>query len=63
MVISKSEDFFIGKIKEIPAVLTQGESIEEAKANVLEALQLYLEDMQAEKNEENNVFEEDLIIA
>ena len=63
MVISKSEDFYIGKIKEIPAVLTQGESIEEAKANVLEALQLYLEDMQAEKNEENNVFEEDLIIA
>ncbi len=63
MVISKSEDFFIGKIKEIPAVLTQGESIEETKTNVLDALQLYLEDMQAEKNEENEVFEEDLIIA
>ena len=62
MVISKSEDFYIGKIKEIPAVLTQGESIDETKTNVLDALKLYLEDMQAEKNEENNVFEEDLII-
>ena len=63
MVISKSEDFFIGKIKEIPAVLTQGESIEETKTNVLDALELYLEDMQAEKNDEDEVFEEDLIIA
>ena len=63
VVISKSEDFFIGKIKEIPSVLTQGESIEATKANVLDALELYLEDMQAEKKEENEVFEEDLIIA
>jgi predicted RNase H-like HicB family nuclease len=63
LVISKSENFFIGKIKEIPAVLTQGETIEATKANVLNALELYLEDMRAEKKEENEVFEEDLIIA
>lgn len=59
--VSKGKDFFIGTIKEIPAVLTQGSSIEEAKQNVLDALQLYLEDMQAEKNDDNKVFEEDLI--
>jgi predicted RNase H-like HicB family nuclease len=63
MVISKSEEFFIGKIKEIPAVLTQGDSIEETKANVLDALELYLEDMQAEQHDENEVYEADLIIA
>jgi predicted RNase H-like HicB family nuclease len=40
MVISKGEEFFIGTIKEIPAVLTQGATIEETKANVLDALQL-----------------------
>ena len=63
IVISKGEDFFIGTIKEIPAVLTQGSTIEEAKENVLDALKLYLEDMQAENNDENKVFEEDLIFA
>ena len=40
--ISKGEEFYIGSIKEIPAVLTQGSSIEETKENVLDALELYL---------------------
>ncbi len=63
IVISKGEEFFIGTIKEIPAVLTQGTTIEETKENVLDALQLYLDDMQSENNDENKVFEEDLIFA
>jgi predicted RNase H-like HicB family nuclease len=42
VVITKGEEFFIGMIKEIPAVLSQGETIEEAKENVLDALKLYL---------------------
>ena len=45
IVISKGEEFFIGTIKEISAVITQGKTIEEAKLNVLDALELYLEDM------------------
>ena len=61
IVISKGEDFFIGTIKEIPSVLTQGSTIDETKQNVLDALKLYLEDMQAENNDDNKVFEEDLI--
>lgn len=32
ILFSKGEEFFIGSIKEIPSVLTQGETIEEAKA-------------------------------
>ena len=63
LTIFKGEEFFIGTIKEIPAVISQGESIDEARANVLDALQLYLEDMQEEKLSENIVLEEDLIIA
>lgn len=47
IVISKGEEFFIGRIKEIPSILTQGETIEAAKQNVLDALELYLEDMQS----------------
>lgn len=63
IVISKGEEFYIGTIKEIPAVLTQGSTIEETKENVLDALELYLEDMQSEGNDTNKVFEEDLNFA
>ena len=62
IVISKGEEYFIGAIKEIPPVISQGSTIEEAKENVLDALELYLEDMQSEKNDDNKVLEEDLII-
>jgi predicted RNase H-like HicB family nuclease len=63
IVISKGEEFYLGTIKEIPAVLTQGSTIEETKENVLDALELYLEDMQSENNDTNKVFEEYLNIA
>ena len=63
IVISKGEEFYIGTIKEIPAVISQGATIQEAKENVLDALELYLEDMQQEKNFENTVLEEELKIA
>lgn len=62
IAISKGEEFFISTIKEIPAVVSQGITIEEAKENILDALQLYLEVMQQE-NIENTVLEEDLKIA
>jgi len=63
IVISKGEEFFIGTIKEIPAVLTQGKTVEEARENVLDALQIYLEDMQSEEDNSNKILEEDLIIS
>lgn len=63
ILISKGEEFFIGTIKEIPGVISQGTTIEEAKENVLDALELYLEDMQKEKIFDNVVLEEDLKIA
>lgn len=63
IVISKGEEFFIGTIKEIPAVLTQGKTVEETKGNVLDALKLYLEDMQSEEDNSNKILEEDLIIS
>jgi len=62
ITITKGEDFFVSSIKEIPAVLSQGLTIEEAKANVLDALELYLQDMQQEPVFENIVLEEDLKI-
>ena len=62
IIIIKSEEFYVASIKEIPAVLTQGATVEEAKSNVLDALQLYLEDMQQEPGYNNTVLEEDLNI-
>lgn len=43
-VIEKGENgFFVGQIEEIPAALAQGETIEELKASLLDALKLVLE--------------------
>ncbi len=61
--ISKGEEYFIGTIKEIPGVITQGKTIEETKENVMDALQLYLEAMESESELENVVLVEDLTIS
>jgi predicted RNase H-like HicB family nuclease len=62
IIVTKGEEFYVAAIKEIPAVLTQGTTVEEARANVLDALGLYLEDMQQETGYVNTVLEEDLNI-
>ena len=60
--ISKGEDFFVGAIKEIPEVITQGKTIEETKENILDALQIYLECMQDETEDNNVILEESIKI-
>lgn len=43
-LIEKSEDgWYVGQLEELPAVLSQGKTIEELKNNLLDALQLLLE--------------------
>jgi len=63
LLISKREEFYIGTIKEIPAVITQGKTIDEARENVMDALALYLENMKETNKLENTVLEEDLMLA
>ncbi len=63
LVITKGSEYFIGRIKEIPNVLTQGISIDEVKENILDALKLYLEDLRSEKQTSEVVYEDDLIFA
>ena len=46
------DGWFVGKIVEIPGVLTQGKTVEEAKANLLDALALYLETEREEQQAE-----------
>ena len=62
MAIVKGEEYYMGTIREIPGVITQGETIEETKENLMDALQLYLEAMESESELENVVLEEDLSI-
>ena len=61
--MSKGEEYYIGTIKEIPGVISQGETIGETKETVIDALQLYLEAMESESDLENIVMEEDLTIS
>jgi predicted RNase H-like HicB family nuclease len=43
-IIEKGENgWYVGQLEEIPAVISQGRTIEELKANLLNALQLVLE--------------------
>jgi len=63
LVISKGEEFYIGTTKEIPAVIAQGKTIDEARENVMDALALYLENMKETNKLENTVLEEDLMLA
>ena len=44
IVVSQGEEMLIGRVKEIPAVLTQGADIEEVLNNVSDALGLYLQE-------------------
>lgn len=61
LLIIQGTDFLVGSIKEIPAVLTQGTTIVEVKENILDALELYLEDMRDEQNTQKIVYQEELM--
>lgn len=63
LTIAKGEEFYLGTIKEIPSVITQGLTVEEARENVIDALALYLENMKETNTVNNTVLEEDLILS
>jgi predicted RNase H-like HicB family nuclease len=43
-IIEKGENsWLVGQIEEIPGVMSQGKSVDELKANLIDALHLYLE--------------------
>ncbi len=64
-IIEKSEDdWFVGQIEEIPATISQGKTIEELKANLIDALNLLLEVNKENTQKEykgKNVIREELI--
>jgi predicted RNase H-like HicB family nuclease len=40
----QDEGWFVGKLKEVPGVFSQGETLEELKQNILEAYNLMIEE-------------------
>lgn len=61
LIVIKGEAYFVGTIKELPGVVSQGNTIEEAKENTLDALNDYLEDMRQDNETNNTVLQEELI--
>ncbi len=61
LIVMKGETYYVGTVKELPGVVSQGNTIEEAKENTLEALNDYLEDMRQDNETDNTVLQEELI--
>jgi predicted RNase H-like HicB family nuclease len=60
LVIKKGKSgFLIGQIKEIPAVFTQGSSVEEVKENIADALDMYLEDVREQYHPDGEMLQEE----
>jgi predicted RNase H-like HicB family nuclease len=63
LVIKKGKSgYLIGQLKEFPSVFTQGISVEEVKENILDALDLYLEDIREQYKPNGEMIQEEEII-
>jgi predicted RNase H-like HicB family nuclease len=59
LVIKKGKDgFLIGQLKELPEVFTQGLTMDEVKDNIVDALEMYLEDLREKYELRGEMIEE-----
>lgn len=54
LLVRQGKTQLIGQLKEIPGVLTQGQTVEEVKENIQDALTLYLEEMREDDSENDD---------
>ena len=60
LIVKKGKSgYLIGQLKEIPAVFTQGLTLEELKVNVAEALEMYLEDVRENYKPDGEMLQEE----
>lgn len=60
LIVKKGKNgFLIGQLKEIPAVFTQGLTIEELKENIADALEMYLEDVRESYRPDGDMIQEE----
>jgi predicted RNase H-like HicB family nuclease len=61
LVVMKGDEYYVGTVKELPGVISQGSSIEEARENTLDALNDYLDDMRLDNETNNSVLQQELV--
>lgn len=60
LIVKKGKNgFLIGQLKEIPAVFTQGLTIEELKENIADTLEMYLEDVRESYRPDGDMIQEE----
>jgi predicted RNase H-like HicB family nuclease len=51
------DDWYVGRLREVPGVFSQGESIEELKENIRDAYRMVMEETQIPAHPESNTME------
>ncbi|MDP3432035.1 MAG: type II toxin-antitoxin system HicB family antitoxin [Bacteroidota bacterium] len=60
LIVKKGKNgYLIGQIKEIPAVFTQGLTIDELKENIADALEMYFEDVRENYKPDGEMLQEE----
>ena len=60
LIVKKGQNgFLIGQIKEMPAVFTQGLTLEELRENIADALDMYLEDVRESYKPDGEMLQEE----
>lgn len=60
LIVKKGKSgYLIGQIKEIPAVFTQGLTIDKLKENIADALGMYLEDVRENYKPDGEMLQEE----
>ena len=60
LIVKKGQSgYLIGQIKELPAVFTQGLTVEELRENIADALEMYLEDVRERYQPDGEMMQEE----
>ena len=60
LVIKKGKNgYLIGQLKELPAVFTQGLTVEEVKENIVDSLDMYIEDIRENYHPDGEMLQEE----
>ena len=63
LVIKKGKSgCVVGQLKELPEVFTQGKNIEELRVNIIDALEMYLEDVREQYSSKGEMLAEEEIV-
>ncbi|MGV8092870.1 MAG: type II toxin-antitoxin system HicB family antitoxin [Mangrovibacterium sp.] len=63
IVVKKGKNgYLIGQLKEFPAVFTQALNMDELKENIIDALEMYLEDVREQYRPDGEMMQEEELV-